>query len=201
MSFEKRYRASFVNSLGGFKSVCLIGTKNKHGQSNLAIFSSIVHLGANPPLIGFVQRPDAVERHTYENILETSCYTINHLHQGIYEHAHQASARYPRELSEFDAVHLTEESKEGFFAPFVKESHVQLGVEFRQKIDFTINGTIFIIGEIRHVYFPADCLQEDGFLDLERADTITCSGLDSYHRTNRLSRLSYAKPGKWPSKL
>lgn len=84
---------------------------------------------------------------------------------------------------------------------FVKESHIHLGVEFRQKVDFTINGIIFIIGEIRHVYFPADCLQEDGFLDLERANTITCSGLDSYHRTNRLSRLSYAKPGKWPSKL
>lgn len=181
--------------------MCLIGTKNKEGHSNLATFSSVVHLGANPPLIGFVQRPDAVERHTYENILETSSYTINHIHEGFYENAHQASARYPRELSEFDAVHLTEEYKNDFFAPFVRESYIQLGMEFRQKIDLSINGTIFIIGEIKHVYFPADCLQEDGFLDLEKANTITCSGLDSYHTTNRLSRLSYAKPEKWPSKL
>jgi flavin reductase (DIM6/NTAB) family NADH-FMN oxidoreductase RutF len=72
MSFEKRYRAAFINSLGGFKSVCLIGTINNIKQSNLAIFNSIVHIGANPPLIGFVVRPDSVERHTLENILETS---------------------------------------------------------------------------------------------------------------------------------
>lgn len=82
-AFETRYRAAFVNSLGGFKSVCLVGTKNSQGKTNLAIFSSIVHIGANPPYIGFVVRPDSVERHTYENILETKFYTLNHLHPGI----------------------------------------------------------------------------------------------------------------------
>lgn len=198
-ALETRYRATFINSLGGFKSVCLVGTKNRDGKSNLAIFSSIVHIGANPPYIGFVVRPDSVERHTYENIVETKFYTLNHLHPGIYENAHQTSARYPREVSEFDAVHLTEAYKNNFYAPFVKESHVQLGVEFREKVDFSINGTIFIIGEIKEVYFPAECLQADGFLDLETAQTISCSGLDSYHTTKKINRLSYAKPDGWPS--
>jgi hypothetical protein len=31
-------------------------------------------------------------------------------------------------------------------------------------------------------------------LDIEKAKSITCSGLDSYHSTSRLSRLKYAKP-------
>ncbi len=34
----------------------------------------------------------------------------------------------------------------------------------------------------------------DGYLDLERIDLVTISGLDSYHVTQRLDRLSYAKP-------
>lgn len=51
-----------------------------------------------------------------------------------------------------------------------------------------------IIGEIKEMYFPTDCLQADGFLDIEKAGTIACSGLDSYHFTNRLERLPYAKP-------
>jgi len=40
---------------------------------------------------------------------------------------------------------------------------------------------------------PQDCLEEDGFISLEKANTITCSGLDSYHKTIQLDRLSYAK--------
>lgn len=200
MNLEQRYRAAFINSLGGFKSVNLIGTKNKAGQTNLAIFNSIVHIGANPPLIGFVVRPDSAERHTLENILETSFYTLNHLNENIYEQAHQTSARYPRSVSEFEAVGLTEDYRNGFFAPFVKESYVQIGIELRERIDFTINGTIFIIGEIKEVYFPTDSLQADGFLDLESAKSIACSGLDSYHSTQKINRLSYAKSDKWPEK-
>jgi len=198
---EQRYRAAFINSLGGFKSVNLVGTKNKAGQTNLAIFNSIVHIGANPPLIGLVVRPDSAERHTLENILETSFYTLNHLNEDIYEKAHQTSARYPRELSEFEAVGLTEDYKNDFFAPFVKESTIQMGIELRERIDFSINGTIFLIGEIKQVYYPAESLQADGFLDLEVAQSVTCSGLDSYHRTQKLGRLSYAKPDKWPDSL
>jgi flavin reductase (DIM6/NTAB) family NADH-FMN oxidoreductase RutF len=201
MEWEKRYRAAFVNSLGGFKSVCLIGTKNQQDKSNLAIFNSIVHIGANPPLIGFVVRPDSAERHTLENILETSLYTINHLNKNMYINAHQTSARYPSEISEFDAAGLTEEYINEFGAPFVRESHVQIGVEFQQKVNFSINNSSFIIGEIKHVYFPPESLQADGFLDLEKAESITCSGLDSYHTTTKIKRLSYAKPGKWPSEI
>lgn len=194
MEMELRSRAHLINSLGGFKSIGLIGTKDAAGQTNLAIFSSIVHIGANPPLISFIMRPDSVERHTLSNILETGFYTINHVNESIYQQAHQTSARYAKEQSEFDCTGLTCEFKEGFWAPFVQESNVQLGVEFKERIDLKINGTILIIGQIQEVHFPTNCLQEDGFLDLEKAGSITCSGLDSYHRTQKLDRLPYAKP-------
>lgn len=196
MEMNKSERTNLVNSIGGFKSVCLIGTKDKQGMTNLAVFNSIVHIGASPPLIGFVVRPDSVDRHTLSNILETGCYTINHLNETIFKKGHQTSARYPKEISEFNAVGLTENYKDDFFAPYVKESNIQLGVKFKERLDISINGTILIIGQIDHVYFPKNCLCEDAFLDLEKANTITCSGLDSYHKTHRLERLSYAKPDR-----
>ena len=196
MSLEQSFRASFVNSLLGFKSVALIGSVNKEGQTNLAVFSSFVHIGANPPYIAFISRPDSVERHTLSNILEKGFYTVNHIQPSIYEQAHQTSARYPREVSEFDVTKLTVEYKNGFEAPFVKESSIQLGVQFKEQIHLTINNTLLIIGEISQVYYPKNCLCEDGFLDLEKAKTVTCSGLDSYHTTERLARLSYAKASK-----
>ena len=193
IQMEQRKRAHLINSVGGFKSVCLIGTVDKIGQTNLAIFSSIVHIGANPPLISFIMRPDSVERHTLANILETGSYTINHLNASIYKQAHQSSTRYAKEVSEFDATGLSTEYKGNCKAPFVKESNVQLELDFKQRIDLTINNTIMIIGEIKNIYFPEGCMQEDGFLDIEKAGTITCSGLDSYHLSKSLARLPYAK--------
>jgi flavin reductase (DIM6/NTAB) family NADH-FMN oxidoreductase RutF len=193
IQMDQRKRAHLINSVGGFKSVCLIGTVDAKGQTNLAIFSSIVHIGANPPLISFIMRPDSVERHTLVNILETGWYTINHLNEHIFKQAHQTSAKYPKEMSEFDATGLSVEYKSNCKAPFVKESNIQLAIEFKQRIDLTINNTIMIIGEIKDIYFPEECLHDDGFLDLEKAGTITCSGLDSYHLSKQIDRLPYAK--------
>lgn len=196
MNMEKQERVHFANSLGGFKSVGLIGTQNNNNQTNLAIVDSILHIGSNPPLFGMVFRPGVVARHTLENILETGFYTINHINEKIHKQAHQTSARYDKDCSEFDVTGLTPEYKNNFFAPFVKESNVQLALEFKEKITLSINNTVLIIGEIKDVYFPEDCLQKDGFLDIEKAESITCSGLDSYHKTTQISRLSYAKPDK-----
>jgi flavin reductase (DIM6/NTAB) family NADH-FMN oxidoreductase RutF len=196
LNMEKQDRVHFANSLGGFKSVVLIGTQNKKSQTNLAIIDSILHIGSNPPLFGMVFRPGAVERHTLENILETGFYTINHITEKIHKQAHQTSARYDRDCSEFDETGLTPEFKNNFFAPFVKESNIQLAMEFKEKTTLSINNTVLLIGEVKDVYFPENCLQKDGFLDIEKAESITCSGLDSYHKTTQISRLSYAKPYK-----
>jgi flavin reductase (DIM6/NTAB) family NADH-FMN oxidoreductase RutF len=198
---ETRYRASFVNSLGGFKSVVLVGTKNTQGQENLAIFNSLIHIGANPALCAFIVRPDVSPRHTLENITETGFYTINHLNSDIYKQAHQTSARYDRETSEFEATGLKTEYLDGFFSPFVAESNVKFGCEFVQRINIELNGTSLIIGRIVQISVPENCISDDGFVDIEKAGSLTVSGLDSYHTTSRLSRLSYAKTNKFPEEI
>lgn len=200
-NFDKRFRTAFINSLSGFKSLALLGTKDKNNQTNVAAFNSLIHIGANPALVGFISRPGVVERQTLENIIETGFYTINHVNEGIYRQAHQTSARYPREVSEFEETGLTIAYKNNFFAPYVAESHVQIEVEFKEQVYLAINNTVLIIGEIKAVYFPADCLFEDGAIDLEKAGSLASLGLDGYHKTHRLARLSYAKPNKMPEDL
>ena len=197
----QRERAAFINSLSGFKSASLIGTRDSQGNNNLAIFSSVVHIGSNPALIGFISRPDGSSRHTLENIMETQCFTINHIHSGIYKQAHQSSARYPREISEFDAVGLTAEFSQLLTAPYVQESRIKYGLSFAEKYDISINNTILVIGKVLEIFLPADCLLAQGALDIEKADSISISGLDSYHRTQKIGRLSYAKPDKEPELL
>jgi flavin reductase (DIM6/NTAB) family NADH-FMN oxidoreductase RutF len=198
LQMETRSRAAFMNSLSGFKSASLIGTIDDQGNTNLAIFSSVIHLGSNPALIGFINRPDSTSRHTLENIMKTNCFTVNHINKAIYKQAHQTSARYPKDVSEFDATGLSTEFSNSLQAPYVKESRVKYGVEFAEKHELKINGTILIIGKVIEVIIPENCLMVNGGINLEQAETITISGLDSYHSTEQIARLTYAKPDKLP---
>lgn len=201
LQMESLSRAAFINSLHGFKSASLIGTIDAKGKTNLAIFNSVFHLGANPALVGFISRPDSAERHTLDNILETKFYTINHINKDIYLRAHQTSARYPKQVSEFEATGLTEEYTALLQAPYVKESHIKYGLSFAEKHELKINDTILIIGKIEEIIIPEHCLLPHGGIDIEKAETIAISGLDGYHSTQLLSRLSYAKPDKLPEEL
>jgi flavin reductase (DIM6/NTAB) family NADH-FMN oxidoreductase RutF len=201
-TMEQRHRATFINSLGGFKSLVLVGTANEIGETNLAAFSSLFHIGANPPLCGLIVRPDdGAERHTLSNIEKTGFYTVNHVTADFYKKAHQTSARYPKNVSEFVATGLTSYYIDSFHAPFVAESQVKFALELREKHPLSINGTILLIGEIKHIFVPEDAIQSDGFVDIEKAGTVTCSGLDSYHTTQRLARLTYAKPDSVPREI
>lgn len=198
-ALESRYRAALVNSLSGFKPANLVGTADREGQTNLAIISSVVHLGSHPPLLALIIRPSPVERHTLDNILDTGCYTINHVSDRFIEAAHQTAARYPREQSEFAATGLEEHWVDGFAAPFVSEASIRMGLELREHQRLDINDTHFLIGEIVLAEVPAGCLGDDGSVDICAAGTVALSGLDSYYDTRRLRRMAYAKPDLPPT--
>ena len=192
-AMDKLARVQFATSLPGVKPVCLVGTRNAAGIANLAPFSSVVHLGSNPALLGMITRPDVVERHTLANIVESRCWTLNHLHPGIVAAAHQCSARYPAEVSEFDATGLTEHREPDFAAPFVAESRFRLGLELEELIDIASNGTKLIVGRVTLVQVEESRLHPDGSIHLEGLDVVASTALDTYFGITPLVRLPYAK--------
>ncbi|MFC6998567.1 flavin reductase family protein [Rufibacter roseus] len=187
LQMDKPYRANFITSLSGFKSLCLVGSSDAKGNSNLSLYTQVFHVGANPPLIGMLVRPDNVVRDTLNNIIKTGFYTLNHVHPKIYEAAHHSSAHHTQ--SEFSLCGLTPEYSEKHTAPYVKEANIKIGLKLAQRTYIKLNGTILVIGEIVEALVPESCLQPDGYLDIEKAESLTASGLDSYHTTHRLSRL------------
>lgn len=199
--FESRYRSLFINSLAGIKQAVLIGTKSKDGFSNLAIFNSLIHIGANPPLWGFICRPDVVKRDTLINILETNQYTLNYIASSDFEKAHQTSAKYDKTISEFEACGFTEIYHPNFDTPFVAEAVIKVAMKLEQKIDITINNTILIIGSIQHIDIDESIISPDGFVSLDKANILACAGLDAYYETRLIERLSYAKTDKWSVKI
>ena len=115
---DKIYKINLINSCSGFKSANLLGSISTDGKPNVAVFSSVTHLGSNPPTLGFILRPTTVPRNTYKNLKETGFFTINHIFEDIIEDAHHTSAKYPEEISEFDMTNLKQEYKGNFKAPF-----------------------------------------------------------------------------------
>ena len=194
---DKIFRLNLINSCTGFKSANLLGTKSLNDVSNVAVFSSITHLGSNPPLIGFILRPTTVPRDTYRNIKDTSVFTVNHIYSDIIEDAHHTSAKYPDEVSEFTKTGLEEEFLGDFPAPFVKGAKIRLGCRFLNEYEIKENDTLLLVSAVEHVFIAdQDIQQEDGWLKLENANTVAINGLDGYATTNLLDRYAYARPKK-----
>ncbi|MDP6923138.1 MAG: flavin oxidoreductase, partial [Lutibacter sp.] len=59
---EKTFRINLINSCTGYKSANLIGSKSESGIENLAVFSSVTHLGSNPAILGYMLRPTTIPR-------------------------------------------------------------------------------------------------------------------------------------------
>lgn len=189
-----RYKNNLINSISGYKSANLIGTKNKAGNTNLAVFNSVVHLGSNPALLGFILRPTTVPRHSYQNIKETGVFTINHINQEQIEDAHHSSAKYAENISEFDQTNLEAEYKADCLAPFVKGAPVQIACRYVNDYLIKENDTLLVVGAIEHLFIQEEMLLEDGYVQLDKGEVVTVNGIDGYALPQLLARFPYARP-------
>ena len=190
---EKVPRLNLVNSCTGYKSTNLIATKSIDGQSNVTIFSSVTHLGSEPPLIGFIMRSTTVPRDTYKNIKETGYFTVNHVTVDMIEDAHHTSANYDLGISEFDKTNLKEEYKTDIEIPFVKGSPVQLYCKYVNEYYIKENNTIHIVASIEELFFDEELQHEDGWLQIDKGNVIALNGLDGYCLPKLVDRFQYAR--------
>lgn len=193
-NFHHLYRINLINSCTGYKSANLIGTKSFNGNENVAVFSSVTHMGSNPPLLGVFFRPTTVLRNTYENIKETGLYTINHIHNTILEDAHHTSAKYDKSISEFDKTNLNSEYLSNFQAPFVAGAPVKIAMKFIEEYQIKSNSTILLVGEIIDLHVNDNMVEEDGFINLTNGETAVINGLDGYAIPNLKKRMGYQRP-------
>lgn len=201
LGLEKYYRANLINKIAGYKTGNLIATKSKDGIINVAVFNSVVHIGANPPYLGFIMRPLTVERQTYDNLKDLGFYTINGITTEIVAKAHQSSAKYDNQTSEFNAVGFSEEYHDDFPVPFVGESNIKLGMSYKEEYEIKANGTILIIGKIEKIILPDNSIKEDGDLELEKLNSVAIGGLDTYYKAEKIARYEYARAGQDPKEI
>ena len=196
-------RALLINSLPGYKSAMLVGTCDAKGLTNLAIVSSHFHLGSSPPLLAMILRPSTgnSERHTLHNLLETQCWTLNGFSLEHAAQAHQTSAPYPKNHSEFDACNFEAEWLDQFGAPFIKGAPLQVGCRLREHHPLEINGTHMVIGEVQHLQYPETAQRGDGGLSLSDMGLVAVAGLDTYTKPDAGVRFAPAETTSSPRQL
>jgi len=194
-----KYRLNLINSISGIKPANLIGTCAQSSGNNLAIISSVVHIGSNPPLLGFIMRPtQEVRRDTYANIMENGCFTINHIHENLIERGHYTSVKFPSEVSEFDACNIEHEFLNDFPAPFVKESLLKISLRHVETVDIKYNQTLMIIGEVQDIYVPEGNLDDRGYLNLGEMGNVGIGGLNIYYSIKKIAEHPYARLSELP---
>lgn len=187
-------RLNLLNCITGYKSANLIATVSKEGISNVAIFSSVTHLGSEPPLIGFILRPTTVPRDTYKNIKETGYFTVNHITSAMIADAHHTSSSYEESISEFDKTKLEAEYIENNKFPFVKGSPVKLFCKYLNEYKIEENGCLHIIASVEELYVEDNLLHEDNWIQLDRGNVVAINGLDGYAVPKIKDRFQYARP-------
>ena len=191
---ERVKRLNLINSITGISPANLVGTISNDLTENLSIFSSVIHIGSNPPLIGFILRPTEDNRgDTYENIIETNKFTINHIHSDMIQKSHYTSAKFKKNESEFQKCQLTPEYLNSFQAPYVKESYVKIGLNLEDIHLIKSNGCRLIIGCIEHIYVPDNAIHKNGNIQLELLNSVGVSGLNTYYSLNKIAEYPYAR--------
>ena len=187
-----RYRSNLFNSIVGIKQASIVGTINSNDLTNLAIFSSTVHLGSNPALIGLFTRPmTAPPKQTLNNIISENSFTINHVNKKILSRSHSTAFKFTANESEFTECGLKEKFINNFRAPFVKESHASIGVDYIRHFDIKENGVTMVIGKLSHIIIDEENIQENGEVDMMSLDSIGVAGNSTYYELQKHKTLDY----------
>ena len=189
---DKLYKINLINSIIGAKSANLVSTLSDEGVDNIAVFSSVIHLGSNPPLIGFIVRPQESRiTDTYRNIKYLKQYGICSISSKMIDKSHLTSKKTPSNESEYKLFDIEKDYIDNFPVPFAKESQIKIGLNFIEE-KFIINKCRLIVGEVEIIKINSS-ITKSGNLNFEQLDGITITGISTYNKIKNPKEMPYVK--------
>jgi len=170
---------NMLNTILGPRPVVLVGTKSKSGQDNLAIFNTFQPVGAKPPLFTLLVRPLDRQRDTYENMKQTREWSVNFIRPDGVQKAHATSEHFPKSVSEFEALGLEKECKQGIHSPFLAGAPVQMWFQWCREIEFPENDTRLVLGRLRGLWLGEE-IQLSESPDFASFPIVSSWGLSHY---------------------
>ncbi|MCC6720737.1 MAG: flavin reductase family protein [Bacteroidia bacterium] len=181
------------------RPIALASTIDKNGTRNLAPFSFYNIFSSNPPILVFSPARSgrtAIQKHTYNNIKETSQVVINAVNYEMLHQMNLSSSEFEADVDEFEKSGFTP-LKSQLVKPYrVKESPIQFECEVKQIVELGKKGGAgnLIICEIKLMHISLRVLGENNEIDQTKIDLIARMGGNWYCRTNPQSMFEVAKP-------
>ncbi len=169
------------------RPIAWVSTQSKNGVPNLAPFSFFNGVGSTPPSLLFcpANKRDGSPKDTLRNIEETGQFVVNIVSNELAERMHNTSAEYDFETSEFDACGLSAVPSEKVRVPRVGEASASIECELLQTIHLESGpgAANIVIGRILIMRVDDAAVNDDGWADAEKMDTIGRMGGGGYTRT------------------
>lgn len=176
MSFQEKYK--LLIGCVQPRPIAFVSTISSDGVMNVAPYSFFNGVSSEPLCVMFsvtVKGSDGGKKDTLRNIEQTGEFVINVVTEDIVAPVNQASAEYPSEVSEFDAVDFTPLPSKLIRAPRVKESPINLECELYKLVPVGSGGkgsSTIVIGEVVYAHVRDDIF-ENGRIITERMKPVS----------------------------
>lgn len=189
-NWDQMYRGQFFNSLYGARSVALLCSQGE--VWNAAPVSQIIHVGANPPRVGVLMRPNSAKHQSQSNLFREPWASLHFMPEDHAHRVHQASAAYTDHDSELAILGWDFHPWEDYPAILLKDACLSLCLEVNEVLALQ-NGTALYV-------FDIHAIESQGTPDSLGHWPITenilhSQGLDYYgHAVMTHGPLPYARP-------
>jgi flavin reductase (DIM6/NTAB) family NADH-FMN oxidoreductase RutF len=169
------------------RPIAWVSTIDENGTPNLSPFSFFNVFSANPPIAIFSparRGRDNTTKHTYENVKRVPECVINIVNYSLVQQCSLSSVEYAAGVNEFIKSGVTELASEAVRVPRVAESPIQLECKVKEVIELGTEGGAgnLVVCEIVRVHINDSILDENGRIDMLKADLVARAGGDYYVR-------------------
>jgi len=169
------------------RPIAFVSTVSKEGVRNLAPFSFLTAVSANPPVICFspmIRGTDGAKKDTLRNIEATGEFVINVVSEDFAQAMNLCSGEYPPEVDEFALSKLTPVASEAVKPARVAEARVQMECTLLEVVHISAKplGGSLVLGKIVRIHVD-DAIVQNFQIDPDRLNAIGRMGGAAYTRT------------------
>lgn len=174
------------------RPIAFVGTVSPAGVTNVAPFSFANGIASKPPvlMVALTPRRDGTPKDTLRNAVDTGEFTVNIVDEALMQAMHDASAPYPPDVSEFDALGIGLRPSVRIRAPGVDGAPATFECRLRQVIPVEGTTATMLLGDVLLYRVRDDLLDAEGFVDVARMGPVGRLGPDQYTVVRDVKRLA-----------
>ncbi|MBX7118459.1 MAG: flavin reductase family protein [Gemmatimonadaceae bacterium] len=191
-------RQAWLTPLIAPRPIAFVSTMDAAGVANVAPFSFFAMGGGNPSSIAIcpIADRDGNPKDTLRNIRATGEFVVNIVSREMAEAVNQASAPYPPEVDEFEAVGLTKRPATRVRPWRVGESPAALECRVFQLVEHGTGpqSSTWVIGEVLVLHVDERVLADDGLPDTAKVHPAARMGRQEWAHVDATNMFVLVRP-------